>query len=80
MHLRFSFQSDLSHQLDDNLGEVEKLPSMEVYDLSEENRLGNYMSLEIPVPERGESQSLTQEELGQGKNIIDDSIIDQLVP
>ena len=40
---------------------------MEVYYLSEENGLDIYMSLEIPVPEGYEAQSLTQEELGQGQ-------------
>ena len=64
MHLRFSFQSDLSHQLDDKL---EKLPSMEVFDLSEENELDTYMSREVPVLEGDEPQSLTQEELDQGQ-------------
>ena len=62
----FSFQSDLSHQLDDNLGEVEKIPSMELYDLSEENELDTYMSREVPVPEGDEARILTQEELDQG--------------
>ena len=62
--MRFSFKSDLSHQLDDKLGEVEQLPSMEVYDLSEENGLDTYMSIEVPVPEGDEVRSLTQEELG----------------
>ena len=59
MHLRFSFQSDLSHQLDDKLGEVEKLPSMKVFDPSEENELDTYMTREV--------QSLTQEELDQSQ-------------
>ena len=62
----FSFQSDLSHQLDDKLGEVEKLPSMKVFDLSDENELDTYMSREVPVLEGDEPQSLTQEELDQG--------------
>ena len=65
--MRFSFKSDLSHQLDDNLGEVEQLPSMEVYDLFEENELDTYMSREVPVPNGDEARSLTQEELGQGQ-------------
>ena len=65
--MRFSFQSDLSHQLDDNLGEVEQLPSMELYDLSEENELDTYISREVPVPKGDEARSLTQEELGQGQ-------------
>ena len=64
MHLRFSFQSDLSHQLDDKL---EKPPSMEVFYLSEENELDTYMSREVPVLEGDEPQSLTQEELDQGQ-------------
>ena len=67
MHLRFSFQSDLSHQFDDKIGEVEKLPSMEVFDLSEENELDTYMSRKVPVLEGDEPQSLTQEELDQGQ-------------
>ena len=64
MHLRFSFQSDLSHKLDDNL---EKIPSMEVFDLSEENELDTYMTREVPVLEGNKPQSLTQEELDQGQ-------------
>ena len=64
MHLRFSFQSDLSHQLDDKL---EKNPRMEVFDLSEENELDTYMSREVPVLEGDEPQRLTQEELDQGQ-------------
>ena len=39
---------------------------MEVYDLSEENELDTYMSREVPVRERDEAKSLTQEELDQG--------------
>ena len=65
--MRFSFQSDLSHQLDAKLGEVEQIPSMEVYDISEENELYTYMSREVPVPEGDEARSLSQEELGQGQ-------------
>ena len=65
--MRFSFKSDLSHQLDDKLGEVEQLPSMEVYDLSEENGLDTYMSIEVLVSEGDEVRSLSQEELGQGQ-------------
>ena len=37
---------------------------MEVYDLSEENGLDNYMSIEVLVPEGDEARSLTQEKLG----------------
>ena len=57
----------MSHQLDDKIGEVEQLPSMEVYDLPEENGLDTYMSIGVPVPEGDEARILTQEELGQGQ-------------
>ena len=40
---------------------------MEVYDISEENELDTYMSREVLVPEGDEVRSLTQEEIGQGK-------------
>ena len=39
---------------------------MELYDLSEENKLETYISREVLVPEGDEAKSLTQEELGQG--------------
>ena len=42
-------------------------PSMEVYDLLEENELDTYMSIEVLVPEGDEARSLTQEEVGQGQ-------------
>ena len=38
-----------------------QLPSMEVFDLSEENELDTYMSIEVPVLEGDEAQSLTPE-------------------
>ena len=44
-----------------------KLPSMEVYDLSEENELDTYTSKEVLVPEGDEARILTQEELGRGQ-------------
>ena len=40
---------------------------MEVYDLSEENGLDTYMSIEVPVLEGDEVRSLSQEELCQGQ-------------
>ena len=40
---------------------------MEVFDLFEEIELDTFMSREVPVPERDEAQSLTQEELDQGQ-------------
>ena len=42
-----------------------QLPSMKIFDLSEENELDTDMSIEVPVPEGDEAKSLTQEELGQ---------------
>ena len=42
-----------------------KFPSMEVYDLFEENELDTYIRREVQVPKGEEAQSLTQEELGQ---------------
>ena len=65
--MRFSFQSDISHQPDDNIGEFDNFQSMEVYDLFEENELDTYMSIQVPVPYGDEAQSLTQEELDQGQ-------------
>ena len=38
---------------------------MELYDLSEENELGTYMSREVLVTEGDEAQIHTQEELSQ---------------
>ena len=37
-----------------------KSPSLEVYDIFEENELETYMSIEVPVPEGDEARSLTQ--------------------
>ena len=68
-HLRFSFQSDLLHHVDDKLGEVDNFQEWK-YMISlviEENELDTYISGEVPVPEGDEAQSLTQEELGQGQ-------------
>ena len=67
--MRFSFSSDLSHQLDDKLGEVEKFQAWK-YRISlvlEGNKLDTYISREVPVPEGDEAKSLTEEELGQGQ-------------
>ena len=44
-----------------------KFPSLEVYDISEENELDTYTSREVPVLEGDEAKSLTLEELSQGK-------------
>ena len=40
---------------------------MEVFDLSEENKLDTYMTREVPVLEEDEPQNLTPEELDQGQ-------------
>ena len=40
---------------------------MEVYDLSKENELDTYMSIEVSVLEGDDVRSLTQEELRQGQ-------------
>ena len=67
--MRFSFQYDISDQLGDKLWEVDlsEVTSMELYDLSDENGLDTYMSIEVLVPKGDEARSLTQEELGQGQ-------------
>ena len=75
MHPRFSFQSDLSHQLDDKLGEVDSFQAWK-YNFSlvlEENELDTYISGEVLALEGDEATSLTQEELGQGQQ-------DHLIP
>ena len=40
---------------------------MEVFDVFEENKLDNFMSREVPVPDGDEAQILTPEELVQGQ-------------
>ena len=66
--MRFSFQSGLSHQLDENIGEDDNFQAWK-YRMSlviEGNELDTYISGEDPVPEGDKGKSLTQEELGQG--------------
>ena len=75
--MRFSFQSDLSHQLDDNLGEVENFQAWK-YRISlviEGNELDTYISREVPVPEGDEAKALLK-----ANNIITDSIEYHLIP
>ena len=67
--MRFSFQNNPSHQLDEKLGEAEKFQAWR-YRISlvlEENELDTYISGEVLVPEGYEAKSLTQEEIGQGQ-------------
>ena len=74
-HLRFSFQNDLSHQLDDKLGEANKFQAWK-YRISlvlEENELDTYISGEGPVLEGDEARD-------RAKRIITDSIKDHLIP
>ena len=59
--MRFSFQSDPSHQLDDKLGEVDNFQAWK-YMISlvlEGNELDTYISGEVPVQEGDEAKSLT---------------------
>ena len=67
--MRFSFQSDLSHQLDDNIGEVDNFQAWK-YRISlvlKGNELDTHISREVLVLEGDEAESITQEELGQGQ-------------
>ena len=82
LHLRLSFQNDLSHQLDDKLGEAEKFQAWK-YKFSlvlEENELDTYISGEVPVPEGNEAKALHKKNLVKAKNVIADSIKDHLIP
>ena len=66
--MRFSFESDLSHQLDDKLGEFVNFQAWK-YRMPlvlERNKLDTYISREVPVPKGDEAKILTQE-LGQGQ-------------
>ena len=80
--MRFSFQNDLSHQLDDNLSEAENFRAWK-YRISlilEENELDTYINEEVPVPEGDKAKALHKKNLVKAKNIIVDSIMDHLVP
>ena len=80
--MRFSFQNDLSHQLDDKLGKAEKFRSWK-YRISlilEETELDTYISGEFPVPKGDEAKALHKKNLVKAKKIIVDSINDHLIP
>ena len=77
--MRFSFQSDISHQLDDKLDEVDKFQAWKYMISLKENELDTYMSRDIPVPEGDKAQALHKKNLVKAKKIIVDSITDQLV-
>ena len=65
--MRFSFQSDLSHQLDDKLGEVDNFQAWKYMISLKENELDTYTSREVPVLKGDEAKILAPEELGQGQ-------------
>ena len=60
--MRFSFQSDLSHQIDDNIGEVDKIEAWKYMISLKKNELDTYIRREVLVLEGDEAQSLTQED------------------
>ena len=63
MHLRFSFQSDISYQLDHKLGEVDNFQAWKyLISLKKMNWTPTF-----PVLEGDEAKGLTLEELGQGQ-------------
>ena len=67
----FSFQNNLSHQLDDNLGEAEIFLTWK-YNFSlviEENELDTYISGEVPVPEGDEVKALHKKNLVKANKI-----------
>ena len=67
--MRISFQEDKSHQLDDKIGEADNFQAWN-YRISlvlKGDELDTYISREVPVLEGDEAKSLTQKELGQGK-------------
>ena len=69
--MRFSFKNDLSHQLDDKLGEVDNFQTWK-YWISltlEENELDTYISGEVPVPEGDKDKSLHKKNLVKAKRI-----------
>ena len=78
--MRFSVQNNLSHELDDNLGEAKKFRAWK-YRISlvlERNELDSYISGEVPVLEGDEAKALHKKNLV--KRIIVDSIKDHLIP
>ena len=69
--MRFSFQYDLSHQLDDKLGEAKRFQAWK-YRISivlEENELDTYISGEVPVPDGDEAKALHKKNLVKAKRI-----------
>ena len=80
--MRFSFQNDLSHQLDDKLDEAKKFRAWK-YRISlvlEENELDTYISGYVPVREGNEAKAFHKKNLVKAKRIITDSVKDHLIP
>ena len=80
--MRFSFQNDLSHQLEDKLSEAEKFQAWK-YNFSvviEENELDTYIRGEVPVPEGDDAKALHNKKLVKAKRTSNDSIKDHLIP
>ena len=63
--MRFSFQNDLTPQLNDNIGEAEKFQAWKHRNslVLEENELDTYISEEVQVPEGDEAKALHKNKL-----------------
>ena len=80
--MRFSFQNDLSYQIDENLGEDENFQAWKyrISPVLEENELDTYISGEVSVAEGDDAKALLKKNLVKAKKIIADSIKDHLIP
>ena len=80
--MRFSFQNDLSLQLNEKLGEAKNFRAWK-YRISlvlEENELDTYISGEVPFQEGDEAKALHKKKLVKAKRIIVDSIKTSVFP
>ena len=80
--MTFSFQNDLSHQLDENIFEADNFQAWK-YRISlvlKGNELGIYISGEVPVLEGNEAKALHKKKFVKTKKIITNSIKDHLIP
>ena len=80
--MRFSFRSDLSHQLNDKLGEVDNFQAWK-YRISlvlEENELDTYLSERFQFQREMRLKSLHKKKFVKTKKIITNSIKDHLIP
>ena len=72
--MSFSFQNDLSHKIDDKLGEADNFKPWK-YRISlvlEGNELDTYISRDVPVPDGDEAKRLHKKNLVKTKKIIAD--------